>query len=90
MALGEATDNMAVLARSGEQTVRRERSFVWKLILAPLVVVAVALACAAGASAGYVHRALPGLTVGGVAIGSLEEAQIRARLQSEPRIAYGP
>ena len=83
MALGEATDNMAVLARSGEQTVRRERSFVWKLILAPLVVVAVALACAAAASAGYVHRALPGLTVGGVAIGSLEEAQIRARLQSE-------
>ena len=74
---------MAVLARSGERTLRPARRFLWKLIVAPLVVVTLALAFAAAAATAYESRALPGLSVGGVAIGSLEGPAIRTRLESE-------
>ena len=74
---------MAVFARSGEGSARVTRLLSWKLI-APIVAVLVTLVLAAfAAQAVYASRALPGVSVGGVAIGSLEAAAIRARLTTE-------
>ena len=73
---------MAVFARSGERD-RTDRRIVWKLVIAPLAVIAVAVGLAAAASTAYASRALPGTTVGGIAVGSLDEAGIRARLNTD-------
>jgi vancomycin resistance protein YoaR len=73
---------MAVFARSGERATER-RGTPWKLLLAPLVVVLMALGFAVAAEAAYAQRALPGVSVGGIAIGSLEKAALRQRLDSE-------
>jgi vancomycin resistance protein YoaR len=73
---------MAVFAGSGEQT-RTARRAVWILAVAPIAVIALAVGLAFAANAAYAQRALPGMTAGGVAIGSLEASAIRQRLASE-------
>jgi vancomycin resistance protein YoaR len=76
---------MAVFARSGgrraAETVARRAN--WKLLVAPVAVLAVAVAFGVLASVAYAHRVLPGVTVGGVAVGSLDDAAIRERLERE-------
>ena len=74
---------MAVLARSREQRVAGTRGSQWKLFLAPLVVMAVAVGLAFAAQAAYATRVLPGVSVGGVQVGSLEREGIRDRLEQE-------
>ncbi|HEV8534140.1 MAG TPA: VanW family protein [Candidatus Limnocylindria bacterium] len=75
---------MAVFARSGERVLRTARRGIpWKHLLAPLAVVALALGLAAAAHAAYAERALPGTTIGGVAVGSLDATAIRERLVAE-------
>src|SRR5437867_5611511 len=73
---------MAVFARSGEQT-RAPRRAAWMLAIAPIAAIALAAGAAYAADAVYAHRALPGMTVGGVDIGSLEAASIRERLAAQ-------
>jgi vancomycin resistance protein YoaR len=73
---------MAVFARSGEQA-RPARRAVWMLAVAPVAVIALAVGVAFAATAVYAERALPGMTVGGVAIGSLQGNAIRNRLATE-------
>src|SRR3979490_435669 len=73
---------MAGFARSGDQA-RTSRRGVWMLAIAPIAVIALAIGAAFGADAAYAHRALPGMTVGGVEIGSLETSAVRERLATE-------
>ena len=73
---------MAVAARSGEQT-RAPRRGVWMLAVAPIAVVALAVGAAYAADAVYAQRALPGMTVGGIEIGSMEPSAIRDHLSTE-------
>jgi vancomycin resistance protein YoaR len=73
---------MAVLARSGERS-RTSRRGVWMLAIAPIATIALAVGAAFAADAVYAHRALPGMTVGAVDIGSLEATAIRERLAAE-------
>ena len=73
---------MAVFARTGDQT-RTSRRGVWMLAVAPLAVIALAVGTAFAADAVYAHRALPGMTVGGIEIGSLETNAVRERLGTE-------
>jgi vancomycin resistance protein YoaR len=73
---------MAVLARSGERASAR-RGTPWKLLFAPLAVLLIALGLAVAAEAAYAQRALPGVSVAGIAIGSLETAALRERLDNE-------
>src|SRR5688572_24891673 len=75
---------MAVFARSREQAIDPARRRVpWKLFLAPFMVLAVAAGLAFGTQAVYAQRALPGMTVGGIGVGSLDAGGIRDRLQTE-------
>jgi vancomycin resistance protein YoaR len=73
---------MAVFARSREQT-RAPRRGVWMLAVAPIAVIALAVGAAFAVNAAYAARALPGMTVGGVEIGSLEAGAVRERLSTE-------
>jgi len=73
---------MAVFARSGEQE-RASRRGVWMLAVAPFAAIALAVGAGFAVNAVYAERALPGMTVGGVDIGSLEASAIRERLASE-------
>jgi vancomycin resistance protein YoaR len=73
---------MAVFARSGQQA-QTSRRGAWKFAVAPLAVIALAVGAAFAVNAAYSTRALAGMTVGGVEIGSLESAAIRERLASE-------
>jgi vancomycin resistance protein YoaR len=73
---------MAVLARSSEETRSGRRGF-WMLAVAPIAVIALAAGVAFAANAVYAQRALPGMSVGGVDIGSLEVAAIHDRLAAE-------
>jgi vancomycin resistance protein YoaR len=73
---------MAVIARSGERTQPARRG-VWMLAIAPIAAIAVAVGAAFAVNAAYATRALPGMSVGGVEIGSLEGAAIRTRLAAE-------
>ena len=73
---------MAVFARSGEQE-RMSRRGVFMLAIAPIAVMALAVGTAFAANAVYAQRALPGMTVGGVDISSLEASAIRERLGAE-------
>jgi vancomycin resistance protein YoaR len=73
---------MAVFARSGQQA-QTSRRGAWKFAVAPIAVIALAVGAAFAVNAAYATRALPGMTVGGVEIGSLESAAIRERLGSE-------
>ncbi len=49
----------------------------------PVALVAVAIMVALGVEISYAGRALPGVTVAGVAVGSLDNAAVRDRLESE-------
>jgi hypothetical protein len=79
---------MAVFARSGEQT-RQARRSVWVLAVAPIAAIALTVGAAFALNAAYAQRALPGMTVGGVAIGSLESKAIRERLAAELAAPWG-
>ena len=53
------------------------------LAVAPVAAVALAVGAAFAAEAVYAHRALPGMSVGGVDIGSLDASAVRERLATE-------
>jgi len=75
---------MAVIARSGQRAgAVVVRAFPWRFLVVPLAMSALALGSAAAAELAYSSRALPGLTVAGVAVGSLEAPALRERLESE-------
>jgi len=74
---------MAVAARESERAARRSRGLSPALVLVPLTIVAAAVAIVFAASYLYAERALPGVTVAGVQVGSLDSAAIHERLDSE-------
>jgi vancomycin resistance protein YoaR len=74
---------MAVIARSEQRELRSARRFPRKLILTPLVFLAVTLGAGASAQEAFASRALPGVMIGGVAVGSLDRDAIRERLAQQ-------
>lgn len=74
---------MAVAAREGERDARSGRGLSLRFVVVPLAIVAAALAIVLAASFVYAERALPGVTVAGVHVGSLDTAAIHERLDSE-------
>jgi vancomycin resistance protein YoaR len=82
---GEVSE-MAVVTRNadrGERLGVRLRSMPLFLVVVPLTVTCVALAIALAADALYTDRALPGVTVAGVDVGSLTRPALIDRLDSE-------
>jgi vancomycin resistance protein YoaR len=73
---------MAIAAREGERGARRSRSLSLTLVV-PLTIVAAALATAFAAPYVYAERALPGVSVAGVQVGSLDAAAIHERLDTQ-------
>lgn len=71
---------MAVVTRDARRGIAR---LPWSLALIPLAVISVALAIAFGTDKLYTDRALPGVTVAGVQVGSLQRADVLDRLNSE-------
>ena len=74
---------MAVAAREGERGASRSRGLSLRFVLLPLSIFAAAVAIVFAAPLAYAERALPGVTVAGVGVGSLQAAAIHARLDSE-------
>jgi vancomycin resistance protein YoaR len=74
---------MAVAAREGERGARRSRGVSLTLVVFPLTIVAAAVAIALAAPYIYAERALPGVSVAGVQVGSLDAAAIRERLDTQ-------
>jgi vancomycin resistance protein YoaR len=74
---------MAVAAREGQRGARRSRGLSLTLVVLPLTIVAAAVAIVFAAPYLYAQRALPGVTVAGVQVGSLDAAAIRERVDSE-------
>jgi vancomycin resistance protein YoaR len=74
---------MAVAAREGERGARSSRGLSLRFVILPMVVVAAALAIVFAVPYAYSERALPGVTVAGVHVGSLDTAAIHERLDSE-------
>ena len=74
---------MAVATRESESGARRSRGVPLTIVFVPLVIVAASLALVFAASQLYAERALPGVTVAGVHVGSLDAAAVRERLHSE-------
>jgi vancomycin resistance protein YoaR len=74
---------MAVAAREGERDARGGRGLSVRFVVVPLAIVAAALAIALAAPFVYAERALPGVTVAGVHVGSLDTAAIHERLENE-------
>ena len=72
---------MAVAAREGERGARRSLSL--RFVVLPLSIVAAAAAIVFAAPYLYAERALPGVTVAGVDVGSLEAAAIRDRIDGQ-------
>src|SRR5687767_11815648 len=75
--------HMAVAAREGEREARTSRGLSLRFVVLPLTVIAAALAIVFAAPYVYAERALPGVTVAGVDVGSLDTAAVHARLDSE-------
>ncbi|MDO8563335.1 MAG: VanW family protein, partial [Candidatus Limnocylindria bacterium] len=73
---------MAVIAEKSVATGRVGR-FPWNVVLVPLVIALAFLSVVFAAQWAYADRALPGLSVAGVDVGSLPESAIRERLQTE-------
>ena len=71
---------MAVVTRDARRGIAR---LPWSLVLVPLAIIAVAIGIAFAADKLYSDRALPGVTVAGVAVGSLQQADVLERLNSE-------
>ena len=74
---------MAVATREGERGERRSRGLSLKSVVLPLAVIAAAVAIVFAAPVIYAERALPGVTIAGVQVGSLDSAAIEARLDRE-------
>ncbi len=77
---------MAVVTRDAERARRQGiplRSLPLFLVVAPLTVLCVALAIVFAAEALYAERALPGVTVAGVDVGSLTRPALIERLENE-------
>lgn len=74
---------MAVATREGESGARRSRGLPLTIVLVPIAIVAVSVALVFAASQLYAERALPGVAVAGVHVGSLDSAAVRDRLQRE-------
>lgn len=74
---------MAIAARESERAARRGRGISLRFVVLPLTVVAAALAIAFAAPLLFAERALPGVTVAGVQVGSLDATAIRERLDGE-------
>lgn len=74
---------MAVATREGERGERRSRGVSLKFAVLPIAVAAAAAAIVFAAPLVYAERALPGVTIAGVHVGSLESAAIKERLDSE-------
>jgi vancomycin resistance protein YoaR len=74
---------MAVAARQSESDARRGRGLSLRFVILPLTIVAAAVAIVFAAPLVYAQRALPGVTVAGVAVGSLDTTAIHDRLDSE-------
>ncbi|MDQ2951094.1 MAG: VanW family protein [Chloroflexota bacterium] len=73
---------MAVLTRDANRS-RRPSALGWSLALVPLAIIAIAFAIAFAAQAFYADRALPGVTVAGVDVGSLDRQSTLDRLERE-------
>lgn len=71
---------MAVVTREAGS---RLRTLSWSFAIVPLTVVAVALAIMFAGDWLYADRALPGVTVAGVDVGSLKRDAVRERLDTE-------
>src|SRR5919108_2328531 len=82
-ARGGKHKSVAVIARSRRAATTAVRAFPWRVVIVPLATCLLALAVAVAAEAAYAPRALPGLTVAGVAVGSLDAAAVRERLEAE-------
>jgi len=74
---------MAVAARQSESDARRRRGLSLRFAVLPLTIVAAAVAIVFAAPFVYADRALPGVTVAGVHVGSLDTGVIQERLDSE-------
>jgi vancomycin resistance protein YoaR len=74
---------MAVAAREGERGARRGRGLSLTFVAVPLTIVAAAVAIAFAAPYIYADRALPGVSVAGVHVGSLDASAIHERLDAE-------
>ena len=74
---------MAVATRDAQSRRRRTARLSWSLALIPIAIVGLTLAIAFGAAQLYSDRALPGVTVAGVAVGSLSRTDTVERLNSE-------
>jgi hypothetical protein len=76
---------VAVVTRNAERGQRRARlrALTWSLVIAPLTALCVALAIAFAAEVLYADRALPGVTVAGIDVGSLTRGPMVERLQNE-------
>src|ERR1700687_2081881 len=73
---------MAVVTRETSRK-RRIARLSWSLVVVPLAIVCVALAIAFAAEQLYSDRALPGVTVAGVDVGSLTRSAMLERLNNE-------
>jgi vancomycin resistance protein YoaR len=74
---------MAVAAREGERGARSSRGLSLRFVVLPVAVLAAAAAIAFAVPYLYAERALPGVTIAGVHVGSLDTAGIHERLDSE-------
>lgn len=74
---------MAIAAQEGERAARGGRGISLKFVIPPLMIFAAALAIVFAAPFLYAERALPGVSVAGVHVGSLDAAAIHERLDSE-------
>ncbi len=76
---------MAVVTRNADRgrRVARLRALSWSVVIAPLTVICVSLAIVFAAEVLYADRALPGVTVAGVDVGSLTRPAMVERLQNE-------
>jgi vancomycin resistance protein YoaR len=77
---------VAVITREagkGRRVARLVRAVQWSLLIAPLTIVGVSLAIVFAAQVLYADRALPGVTVAGVDVGSLTRADAEERLRVE-------
>jgi vancomycin resistance protein YoaR len=70
-------------ARRGQRRLARLRALTWSLAIVPLTVTCVAVAIAFAAEELYSDRALPGVTVAGIDVGSLTRGPLVERLQNE-------
>jgi vancomycin resistance protein YoaR len=74
---------MAVAAQERESGARQSRGLSLRIVVIPLTLLAAAAAIVFAAPYLYAERALPGVTVAGVQIGSLDASAIHQRLDTE-------